>query len=190
MRPASRQLPSVSRAGQSRLGTLILVIGLLALSFAGGAFATTASANSGSHGTEMAPILAPTGNEACTGEAHKIGSGSMRLMCEVSNQDQCTKENGTDGKCKPSTTTPTSLPGQLGSATIKYCACEDQAQGDCCQVVIKEVNGSSVGPVAQGSCLQALGCASQNSSLCLLSYAKQNDPPFNEVWKATCLGKF
>jgi len=190
MRPASRQLPSASRAGQSRLGTLILVIGLLALSFAGGAFASTALASGGAHGAQTAPILSPTDNEACNGEAHKIGGSTMRLMCQVANQDLCTKENGTDGKCKPSTTTPTSLPGQLGSSTIKYCACEGQAQGDCCQVVIKEVNGASVGPIAQGSCLQALGCSSQNSSLCLLSYAKQTDPPFNEVWKATCLGKF
>ena len=184
MRPASRQLPRASRAGQSRLGTLILVIGLLALSFAGGAFAKSMA-----HG-QAAPVLAPTDNEACTGEAHKLGNGSMRLQCEVANQDLCTKDNGNDGNCKPSTTTPTSLPGQLGAATIKYCACEGQAQGNCCQVVIKEVNGSTVGPIAQGSCLQALGCSSQTSSLCLLSYAKQNDPPFNEVWKATCLGKF
>jgi hypothetical protein len=185
MRPAYRPLPSASRAGQSRLGTLILVIGLLALSFAGGAFAKSVAQG------QIGPLLAPTDNEACTGEAHQMGNGSMRLVCEVANQDVCTKDDGGEGSCKPSTATPTAvLPGQLGATTFKYCACEGQAQGDCCQVVIKELNGASVGPVSQGSCLQALGCASQNASFCLLSYAKQNDPPFSEVWKATCLGKF
>lgn len=189
MSHVSRQLPRASRAGQSRLGTLVLVVALFALSFAGGALTQAFAHGQLSAAAGPGATTSPTNSEACTGEVHKLSASKMRLMCEIANQDVCTNSDGKDGDCRPSTSLPTALPGQLGSSTIKYCSCEGQAQGDCCQVVIKQVNGMTVGPVAQGSCLQALGCSSQSSSLCLLSFSKQNDPPFNEIWKATCLGK-
>lgn len=172
------------RAGFASLGSLLLVLGLIALSFAGGAFASSAP------GEGYGGLLIPTQDQACSAEALKVSNGQMRLNCKVADQDLCQTDDGEDGKCDPSTTLAVALPGQSGGATFKYCACEGAAQGNCCQVVIKEINGNSIGPVPQGSCLSALGCSGQSNGMCLLSYSKQPDPPFNEVWKATCLGKF